>query len=215
MLLADKREIFREGVARLLEKEPSVEVVSVCCSGPEVIESARKHQPDVMLIDTELPECSTVGIIRTVRECLPNLGIIVLTHSESDSDLLSTIQAGAMAYISKDISVDNLVKTITMVADSEVVVSSPMARRLLAKVKVPDVHMEEATSEPTAPLTRREHEVLTFVARGLTNKDIAVTLAISENTVSVHMRNIMEKLHARTRQQAVALTRETPDIYNK
>ena len=212
VLLADKREIFREGLARLLKEEPAIEVVSVCSAGPEVIENARKHQPDVMLIDTELPECSVIGVIEDVRKYLSNTGIIAFTHSETDSDLLSTIQAGARAYISKDITIENLIRAIAMVANGEVFVSRPMAESLLAGLSLSEGTKEKARSERSGLLTSREHEVLTFVAQGLTNKDVAAALSISKYTVSVHMHHIMEKLHARTRQQAVALIREMPDI---
>jgi DNA-binding NarL/FixJ family response regulator len=215
VLIADKREIFREGLAKLVEHEPSIEVLCTCRTGLKAIESAHEHQPDVILIDTELSECSSIETIQRIRERLPNTNIIVLSHSEANSDLLSAIRAGARAYISKDISVENLVKTITLVADGQVVVSPPMAVKLLAEFSLLEERKDATKLGGSLLLSKREHDVLALVAQGLTNREIAATLLMSEHTVKVHMRNIMDKLHAHTRQQAVALARETATTTTK
>lgn len=125
--LVDRREIFREGLARVLAEQPSIEVVGTCACSSEAIEKARDRQPDVVLIDTELEEGECVEVTRCICELLPSTRILVLTHSEKDHDLLATINAGARGYVSKDITVDDLVKAITIVADGGVIVSSPMA----------------------------------------------------------------------------------------
>ena len=109
LLLADESELFREGLAKLLEREPDIKVVCTCCTGLEAIERANEHQPDVILIDTELPECSGIEAMQRIHEGLPNTNIIVLTHSEADADLISAVKAGARAYISKDVSLEDLV----------------------------------------------------------------------------------------------------------
>jgi len=205
LILADKRGIFREGLAKLLEPEPSMEVVGTCCTGGEVVESANEHQPDVVLIDTELSECSSIEAIERIHERLPKTRIMVLTHSEVNAEFLSTVRAGAKAYISKDISLENLIKAIILVAEGEVVVSPPMAAGLLAEFNSLMEGKEVAKLGDVALLSKREQAVLSLVAQGFTNREIATTLVISEHTVKVHMRNIMEKLNAHTRQQAVAL----------
>ena len=117
LLVTDKSEIFREGLVKLLECQSDIEVVSVCCTGLEAVESAHEHQPDVILIDAELSECSGIEAMQHIHERLPKTSIIVLTNSEANDDLLSAVKAGARAYISKDISVENLIKTITLVAE--------------------------------------------------------------------------------------------------
>ena len=134
LLLADKNEIFCEGLEKLLEHEPDIEVVCTCRTGLEAIERANEHQPDVILIDTELPECSGIETMQRIHERLPNTNIIVLTHSEAEADLISAVKAGARAYISKDVSLEDLIKVIALVAKHEVVVSPPMASRLLAEI---------------------------------------------------------------------------------
>ena len=117
LVFADKEGGFREGLARLLENEPTVELVCICGTGLEAVDSAYKHRPDVVLIDLRLSECSSVEAIQRIHEGLPKTNIIVLTHPEADDDLVSAARAGAKAYISKDISIETLVKAITLVAD--------------------------------------------------------------------------------------------------
>jgi len=205
LLLADKNEIFREGLAKLLEHEPNIEVVSTCSKGLEAVESTYKYQPDVILIDTELSECSGIEAVQRIHEGLPKTSIIVLTYSEADGNLISAARAGAKAYLSKDVSLENLVKAIILVAEGGVVLSPPMAARLLAEFNFLEEGKDAA--KLVTLLSKREQLVLSLVEQGFINREIATTLFISENTVKVHLRNIMEKLHAHTRQQAVSLVR--------
>ena len=203
LVLVDKVEIFREGLAKLLESEADIEVVCTCRTGLEAVESAHKHQPDIILVDTELSECSGVEVVQRIHEELSKTNIIVFTHSETDDDLISAARAGAKAYLSKDIKIKTLIEAITFVAEGGVVVSPPMGARLLQ-----EFNLLEEGKDPTKLITllsKREQAVLSLVAQGFTNREIATTLVISENTVKVHLRNIMEKLHAHTRQQAVSL----------
>ena len=203
LVLADKTEVFRRGLAKLLESEPNIEVVCTCCTGSEVIESGYKYQPDIIVTDTRLPEYSGVEVVQRVHEELPETNIIVLTHSETNEDFISVAQAGAKAYLSKDISIGNLIKAIILVAEGGVVISPPMAARLLAKFNF--LEKDKDAAKLVTILSKREEEVLSLVAQGFTNRKISKALVICENTVKVHLRNIMEKLHASTRQQAVSL----------
>jgi len=226
LLLADESEIFREGLAKLLEHEPSIEVVCTCRTGLEAVESANKYQPDIILIDiglsecsgidtglsecssidTGLSECSSTEAIQRIHERLPKTAIIVLTCSKLNDDFVSAIKAGARAYISKDIiSLENLIKTVILVAEGEVIVSFPMTARLLLEFNSLGERKDVAKLGYITPLSERERSVLALVAQGLTNREVAATLFISEHTVKVHLRNIMEKFHVHTRQQAVAL----------
>jgi len=209
LLLAEKSEIFRDGLVKLLEREPDIEVVCTCRTGLEAVESTSEHQPDVILIDPELCECSGIEVIQRIHERLPKTAIIVLTYSKANHDLLSAIKAGARAYISKDIiSTENLIKTIILVAEGQVIVSSPMAARLLAEFNLLAERKDVAKVGDVSLLSKREQAVLSLVAQGLTNREIATSLFISEHTVKVHLRNIMGKLQAHTRQQAVISARE-------
>ena len=136
LVLVDKVEIFREGLAKLLESEADIEVVCTCRTGLEAVESAHKHQPDIILVDTELPECSGVEVVQRIHEELSKTNIIVLTHSETDDDLISAARAGAKAYLSKDIKIKTLIEAIIFVAEGGVVVSPPMAARLLQEFRL-------------------------------------------------------------------------------
>ncbi len=203
LVLADKEEIFREGLAKLLESEPHIEVVCTCRTGLEAVECVYEHQPDIILVDTDLPECSGIEVVQRIHEELPKTNIMVLSHSETDDDLISAVRAGAKAYLSKDVSIGSLINAITLVAEDGIVVSSPMAARLLQGFNFLEEGKDSA--KLATLLSKREEAVLSLVAQGCTNRKIATTLVISENTVKVHLRNIMEKLHAHTRQQAVSL----------
>ena len=141
-------------------------------------------------------------VVQRIHEGLSKINIIMLTHSETNADLISTARAGVKAYLSKDISIGNLIKAIILVAEGGVV-SPPMAARLLTEFNF----LEEGkdATKLIALLSKREQAVLSLVAQGFTNREIATTLVICENTVKVDLRNIMEKLHAHTRQQAVSL----------
>lgn len=202
LLLADKSEIFREGLAKLLERERSIELAGICRTGLEAVESTIKHKPDVVLMDSELSECSCDEAIRRIHQRLPTTSVIVLSNSEANTDFLVTVSAGARGYVSKNITVANLVKTITLVAEEQVIISPMKAARLLAELESLEVGKHRPNFTDFTSLSQREKEVLALVARGATNKEIAATLFISENTVKVHMRNIMGKLQSENRQQA-------------
>ena len=203
LILADKEAVFREGLAKLLENEPDIEVVSVCSTGLEAVESTYKYRPDVILIDKELFIYNSVEAMQRILKRLPKTNIIVFTYSETEIDFFYAVRLGVKAYLSKDVSIQTLIKSITLVAEGGIVISSPMATSLLAEFK----SLEEGkdAQKSITILSKREQEVLSLVARGFINRDIATTLFISENTVKVHLRNIMEKLHVHTRQQAVNL----------
>ena len=203
IVIADMEEVFREGLAKLLKRELNIEVASTCTIGLEAVENVHKYQPDVILIHGVLKDGSGIELAQCIREQQLKTNIIVLTHSKSDGDLVSAIRAGAKAYLSKDVSIDNLVKTIILVAEGGVVVSPPMATKLLTEFNI--LEENKGAEKLASLLSQREWEVLLLVAQGFTNKEIATTLTISDNTVKVHLRNIMEKLHAHTRQQAVSL----------
>ena len=206
LLIADRHEIFREGLARLLGDTTEIEVISTTCESWE--EDVIKLQPDIILMDTEISKCSGIEAIQRIHQKLPKTKVIALTHSETKADLLSALRAGARAYISKDISLENLVRNITLVIEGEIIISPPMAASLIDNFCLPIG--QQMTVEPgdDTILSKREQEILSLVAQGFTNKEIAASLVISEHTVKVHLRNIMEKLRAHTRQQAVFLAKE-------
>lgn len=207
LLLVDDNEIFRKGLARLLQEESNLEVVDTCPCGPEAVESACRHQPDVVLTDIASSECSKTDIVQCIHQRLPKTAVIVLTQSKTNEDIISAATAGARGYISKNITPEKLVNTITRAAEGDLIISPPMSVNTLAILG--SLGQQEFADElrAVAALSKREKQVLSLVAQGFTNRQIATTLVISEHTVKVHLQNVMQKLNAHTRQQAVALAR--------
>jgi len=205
IVIVDEREAVRQGLAGLLGAELGFEVVSTADTVWDIIKKCGKHQPDVIFISSSLSECGGVEAICYVHEKLPKTNIIVTDDSETNGDFISAFRAGVRGYLPSNIRASSLIKAITLVAEGKFVGSPHLSARLL--VLLSSLHgYNGATSEAgISPLTRRETTVLGLVKQGLTNREIATTSFISENTVKVHVRNIMEKLHAHTRQEAVVL----------
>ena len=203
VLLVDKRQIFLEGLAKLLEHVPELEVLTTCSNGLEAVDKASKLKPDVILMDTEA-ECQDFEATRRIGVLLPETKIIMLTHSEEKNNLLSALKAGARGYLSKDISLENLVKSIVLAASGELIISPCMVTKLLEEFSSWPEDKQQVKTGYRNCLSPREEQVLALVAKGASNKEIAMALYISEHTAKVHLRNIMEKLHVRRRHQAVA-----------
>lgn len=201
LLLVDNYEVFRKGLANLLESEPNIDVVSMSATASEVIEAIREHKPDIVLIDPELYE--SMDVISRIQQVMPKARIIVLTHSKASTDLLSTMSAGAAGYILKDSKYESLLKVITLVTEGKLVIDQSMARLVVDVFKFIHDHMHIMIKpEQVTSLTEQEKAILALLAKDATNKEIASSLCVTENTVKVHVRNIMHKLHARNRLEA-------------
>jgi len=204
VLLADNKELFREGLVKLLESQPHIRVICQCDNGSKAIEKAKETEPDVVLMDIDMPDRDSIDALQCINESLPSTKVAMLTDSEEEEDLFSALKAGAKGYLLKNIGVDSLVESIDLIARGQIVVSPPLARKLLIEIASmrDDREAREAGSE--AALSEREAEILKLVAKGATNKEIAERLIIAENTVKVHVKNILAKLQLRNKQQAAA-----------
>jgi two-component system nitrate/nitrite response regulator NarL len=201
LLLVDNYEVFRKGLAHLLESEPNIDVVSTSSTASEVIEVMREHKPDIVLIDPELFESRDV--ISHIQQVVPKARIIVLTHSNTSADLLSTMSAGAAGYILKDTKYESLLKIITLVTEGKLVVDQSMARLVADVFKFIHNHTHIMIKpEHITSLTEQEKAILALLTKNATNKEIASSLCVTDNTVKVHVRNIMHKLRARNRLEA-------------
>jgi DNA-binding NarL/FixJ family response regulator len=204
VLIADDNELFREGLISLLSECKSVDVVGQARDGWQAIEKTHILRPDVILMDVSMPRMDGVVATERIKAEHPEVNIAMLTVSEEDEALFSAVRSGARSYLAKSISLDDLESAIQTIASGGTVVSPHLAHRLLEEF----AHLARDTKgapKETEHLTAREREVLELVARGASNKEIANRLVIAENTVKVHLRNILDKLQLRNRQQAAAL----------
>ncbi len=208
ILLADKREIFREGLSKILEGQAKFEVLCGCSNGFECVDRAKALKPDIIILDTDIQDCNFIEAIAGIKYVSPQSRIIILTHSEKDQDLFSALKLGASAYLTKDIKIDDLVNGVSHVNEGEVIITPPLADKMLQEFANLEEVKEATFANKDYGLSKREVEVLSLVAKGRTNREIAEQLFISENTVKVHLSTILEKMHVRNRQEAAVLAIE-------
>jgi len=206
VLVADDQRLMREGLATLLALADDIDIVGQAADGAEAIELAKAQRPDVILMDIQMPHVNGVEATKTIRSILPATQIIILTTFDDDEYLLAGLRAGACGYLLKDMPSEQLADAIRSAAKGQSPIGPEMARKLVNLV----------TQNPIAPpaptvaseLSEREIEVLRLIAAGLSNKEIAEKLFIAEGTAKNHVSNILSKLEARDRAQAVARAKE-------
>ena len=201
VLVVDDHYLVRRGVIETLSEAEGIQVVGEASNGAEAVLKAAAVQPDVVIIDLQMPVMGGVEATRELKSGVPQANIMVLTVSEKEADLFAAMGAGAKGYLLKNAGSDELVRAVLHIAEGGVLVSPAMASTMLAQLSGSG---GEPPLEGATELRPREREVLQWVAQGATNKEIAASLFISENTVKTHMRNIMEKLHLSKRSQAAA-----------
>jgi DNA-binding NarL/FixJ family response regulator len=199
VLVVDDHALFRRGLEMVLEQEPDIEVVGEASDGAEALEQAIETTPDVVLMDVRMPRRGGIDACTAIKDAVPSTKIIMLTISDEEADLYDAIKAGAMGYLLKEISIEEVASAIRAVHGGQSLISPSMASKLLNEF----ASMIKRTDERQQVPTDREMEVLRLVAKGLNNRDIAKQLYISENTVKNHIRNILEKLQLHSRMEAV------------
>lgn len=197
ILITDDHVVVRRGTQALLATEAEIEVVGEAKNGEEAVAKASQLRPDVILMDLEMPIMDGIEAIRRITNGQPDARILVLTSFATDDKVFPAIKAGALGYLLKDSSPDELVRAIRQVHRGESSLHPTIARKLLQEMTRP------SQKPPTEdPLTEREVEVLRLVAQGNSNQEIADKLIISEATVRTHVSNILSKLHLASRTQA-------------
>ncbi len=204
VLVVDDHALFRRGLQMVLEQEPDIEVVGEAGDGAEAVAQAAETLPDIVLMDVRMPKGGGIDSCAAVHEAVPSAKIIMLTISDEEADLYDAIKAGAMGYLLKEISIEEVAGAIRAVNGGQSLISPSMASKLLTEFAAMVKKSDDRAALPTTPrLTPREMEVLKLVAKGLNNRDIAKELFISENTVKNHIRNILERLQLHSRMEAV------------
>lgn len=201
ILLADDHALFREGLTSLL-RAWGMEVVGEAGDGLEAVIKARLLQPDLILMDINMPRCDGLEATRHIMAEMPQIKVVMLTVSDDSDDLFEAIKSGAQGYMLKDLSSEQLGEMLQRVARGEVAINSALATRIWNEFSKEKAKRRAEAGEE--PLTEREVGVLRLIAQGNSNKEIAIALHISENTVNYHMKNILAKLHLKNRAQVAA-----------
>ena len=213
ILVADDQTLIRQGIRLLLEIEPDIRVVGQAGSGKEALEQVASLHPDVVLMDVRMPEMDGVAATRELSERFPEVPVIILTTFEDDETVFEAISAGARGYLLKDISSDEMAQAVRKVVAGEALIQPKITRKVLAEFSRLASGTEKHPAAPETqvlenPLTERELEVLKALAHGLSNREIAGQLVITEGTVKNHVSNLIDKLGVRDRTQAVLKAQE-------
>jgi DNA-binding NarL/FixJ family response regulator len=205
VLIADDHPVFRVGLQALLGSLPDAELVGEASTGEEAVEAAVSLQPDVILLDLQMPQGNGIEAARRIGHSAPAVGVLVLTMFEDDASVFAAMRAGARGYLVKGASQDEILRAIRAVASGEAIFGPGIAKRLI------DYFSAAAPGFPSGTfpeLTDREREVLELIAQGLSNPVIAQRLSITAKTVRNHVSNIFTKLQVADRAQAIVRARE-------
>lgn len=203
VVLVDDHPMFREGLAAVLAAHDGIDLVAEAASGEEAVELAALHQPDVIVMDINLPGVNGIEATRRIVATSPHISVLVLTMYDEDEAVFQAMRAGAHGYLLKGSERDEILHAIRAVGAGQAVFGSKLARRLIGYFG-----SRRAGAVPFGDLTDREREVLELVARGRSNAEIAQQLAISAKTVRNHTSNVFAKLHVADRAQAIVRARE-------
>jgi len=197
ILIADDHEIVRDGLAALISAETGMEVVGMAGDGLEAVEKVKELKPDIVLIDLIMPHMDGVQATAEIEKIDPDAKILILTSFAENHQVFSAIQSGAIGYLMKDTSSEELIKAIHDTYENKPVLQPEIAMKLMQNLQ----NRENQSASPKA-LTEREVEILQYVALGMTNNEIADKLVLSERTVRTHLTNILSKLGLSNRTQA-------------
>lgn len=198
VLLVDDHAMVRQGVRTFLETQADLLVVGEAGSGAEAVEMAAQHVPDVVLMDLIMPEMDGVEATRRVKQASPRSQVVVLTSYHEDEHIFPALKAGALSYVLKDLSAEELAAAVRKAAKGEAVLHPRVAARVIRELQ--GLHAERVN--PFTELSERELEVLKLIADGMSNAEMAARLVLSEKTIKGHVSNILSKLHLVDRTQA-------------
>jgi DNA-binding NarL/FixJ family response regulator len=212
IVVVDDHALFRDGFTSLLTARGH-DVVGEASDGSDALELVRTLRPDVVLMDVSMPRMGGLEATRLIKATLPEVKVVMVTASENDRDLFEAIKAGAEGFVNKNLESDRFFELLEGVTRGEAVLTPALAARIMSEFARQPPAAEGPPRRPiattTAPqgaeeLTEREMDVLRLVVEGLSRREIADRLVVSENTVKYHLRNILDKLHLRNRAEVVA-----------
>lgn len=192
VLCVDDHPLVRKGIVAILANEDDIELVAEAGNGRDAVELFRQHRPDVTLMDLRMPELDGIGAVKLIRSEFPDAKIIALTSFDGDQDIYRALEAGVRGYLLKEMVHTEVLNAIRKVAAGQKLMSQEVSDRM-------------SEYFPQVALTPREVEVLSLVAQGLANKEIAVKLGTANGTVKIHVQNILAKLNATDRTRAVTI----------
>jgi DNA-binding NarL/FixJ family response regulator len=208
VFLADSSRLTTMGISQVLQKEADIELVGTAADGDEAAAKTLELEPDVLVIEADLPRTSGIKVTQRIRRELPHVGVVILTAKDDEQTLFEAIRAGAAAYLNKDCDPTELVDAIRKARAGQFIINEKVfnrpavASKVLAEFRELSVY-GPGSSHVFAPLSPREVQILDNIAQGMTNKEVAYALAISEQTVKNHMSSILRKLSVNDRTQAV------------
>jgi DNA-binding NarL/FixJ family response regulator len=205
VLIADDHTLFRDGLRALLSSVPDTEVVGEAATGDEAIEQAAELQPDVVLMDIQMPGTNGIQATRRILHTSPHIGVIVVTMFDDDDSVFAAMRAGARGYVLKGADQAEMLRVIRAVARGEALFGPAIAKRLMSFFATP---RRDAALQVFPELTDREREVLDLIAQGYNNTEIAEHLVLSPKTVRNHVSNVFSKLQVVDRAQAIVRARE-------
>lgn len=216
VLLVDDQTLIRQGIRLLLELEPDIQVVGQAADGRAALVQVEALHPDVVLMDVRMPEMDGLAATRALSASHPEVKVIILTTFEDDETVFEGLKAGASGYLLKDISSEEMAQAVRKVAAGEALIQSRLTRKVLAEFSRLATATDQQSSLKSGPgaetltvaLTERELQVLQALAHGLSNREIANSLVITEGTVKNHVSSLIDKLGVRDRTQAVLKAQE-------
>ncbi|MGE5701612.1 MAG: response regulator [Clostridia bacterium] len=204
VMFADDHPFFRTGLRAFLASVDDIEITGEASSGEESVTLALQDQPDVILMDLNMPDVNGIEATRRIMETSPHIGIIILTMFDDDESIFSAMRAGARGYLLKGAGQEETLRAIRAVGSGEAIFSPSVARRLMHYFS----GLQPAVAVPLPELTEREREILTMIAQGLGNAELAARLHLSPKTVRNHITNIFSKLQVADRTQAIMRAKE-------
>jgi DNA-binding NarL/FixJ family response regulator len=208
VLIADDHPVFRFGLRTLLKADPEVEIVGEATTGHEAIAQASELQPDVILMDLNMPGLNGIEAIKHILAAQAQVRILVLTMFDDDDSVLAAMRVGARGYLLKGAEGEEMLRAIRVVSTGEAIFSPAIAQRLMHYFVAPQSAGTANPSGSSFDLTEREREVMSLIAQGFTNQSIAEKLVISPNTVRNHISAIFSKLQVTSRLDAIALAKD-------